>query len=130
MGCRGITKEGLRKAARTAPSQAAGGAASPPLTAGDVVRLHGLQRRVELNGLSGTLVVCDAGKGCWEIQLAAERVLAKPVNFTKVGPDGGPEEGEYTLRCGADVIAVANHVSWVLMVLFVIAIVFSSVFCR
>ncbi len=49
----------------------------PPVV-GDVVTLHGLQGRAELNGQTGTLLSFDVGKGRWAIQLAAETVLIKP----------------------------------------------------
>ncbi len=45
---------------------------------GDVVVVHGLQGRAELNGQTGTLLSFDAGKGRWAIQLAAETVSIKP----------------------------------------------------
>jgi hypothetical protein len=45
---------------------------------GGVVVVHGLQRRAELNGQTGTLLSFDAGKGRWAIQLAAETVSIKP----------------------------------------------------
>jgi hypothetical protein len=49
---------------------------------GDVVAVHGLQGRAELNGQTGTLLSFDAGKGRWAIQLAAETVLIKPGTTT------------------------------------------------
>ena len=45
---------------------------------GDVVVVHGLQRRAELNGQTGTLLSFDAGKGRWAIHLAAETISIKP----------------------------------------------------
>jgi hypothetical protein len=50
---------------------------TPPVV-GDVVVVHGLQGRAELNGHAGTLLSFDAGKGRWAIQLAAEMVSIKP----------------------------------------------------
>ena len=49
---------------------------TPPIV-GDVVVMHGLQRRAELNDQTGTLLSFDASKGRWAIQLAAETVLIK-----------------------------------------------------
>ena len=46
--------------------------------AGDVVVVHGLQGRAELNGQTGTLLSFDAGKGRWAIHLAAETISIKP----------------------------------------------------
>ena len=51
---------------------------STPPVVGDVVVVHGLQGRAELNGQTGTLVSFDAGKRRWTIQLAAETVSIKP----------------------------------------------------
>ncbi len=45
---------------------------------GDVVTVHGLQGRAELNGQIGTLVSFDSDKGRWQIQLEAEVVSIKP----------------------------------------------------
>ncbi len=45
---------------------------------GDMVVVHGLQGRVELNGQTGTLLSFDAGKGRWAIHLAAETISIKP----------------------------------------------------
>jgi hypothetical protein len=49
-----------------------------PVVGGDVVVVHGLQGRAELNGQMGTLLSFDVGKGRWAIQLAAETVSVKP----------------------------------------------------
>jgi hypothetical protein len=51
---------------------------STPPVVGDVVVLHGLQRRTELNGQTGTLLSFDAGQGRWAIQLAVETISIKP----------------------------------------------------
>ena len=51
---------------------------STPPVVGDVVVVHGLQGRAELNGQTGTLLSFDAGKGRWAIQLAAQTVSIKP----------------------------------------------------
>jgi hypothetical protein len=51
---------------------------STPVFVGDVVVVHGLQGRVDLNGHTGTLVSFDAGKSRWAIKLAAEMVSIKP----------------------------------------------------
>ncbi len=45
---------------------------------GDMVVVHALQGRAELNGQTGTLLSFDAGKGRWAIHLAAETVSIKP----------------------------------------------------
>ena len=56
---------------------------STPPVVGDVVLVHGLQGRAELNGQTGTLLSFDAGQGRWAIQLAAETVSAiKPGTIT------------------------------------------------
>lgn len=49
---------------------------TPPMVGGVVV-IHGLQRRAELNGQTGTLLSFDAGKGRWAVQLAAEIISIK-----------------------------------------------------
>ena len=51
---------------------------STPPDVGDVVVVHGLQGRAELNGQTGTLLSFDAGKGRWAIHLAAETISIKP----------------------------------------------------
>jgi hypothetical protein len=48
-----------------------------PVVVGDIIVVHGLQGRTELNGLAGTLVSFDAAKGRWAVQLAAEIVSIK-----------------------------------------------------
>ena len=55
---------------------------STPPVVGDVVLVHGLQGRAELNGQTGTLLSFDAGQGRWAIQLAAETVSIKPGTIT------------------------------------------------
>jgi hypothetical protein len=52
---------------------------------GDVVVVHRLQRRAELNGQTGTLLSFDADKGRWAIQLAAETVTIKPGTVCCIG---------------------------------------------
>ena len=50
-----------------------------PVAMGDVVVVHGLQGRAELNGCKGTLRSFDSIKGRWAVQLpTAEAVLIKP----------------------------------------------------
>ena len=51
---------------------------SMPPVVGDVVVVHGLQGRAELNGQTGTLLSFDAGQGRWAIRLAGENVSIKP----------------------------------------------------
>ena len=51
---------------------------STPPFVGDVVVVHELQRRAELNGQTGTLLSFDASKGLWTVQLAAEIISIKP----------------------------------------------------
>ena len=48
-----------------------------PVT-GDVVVVHELQGRADLNGQTGTLLSFDAGKGRWAIHLAAQTISIKP----------------------------------------------------
>ncbi len=51
---------------------------STPHFVGDVVVVHELQRRAELNGQTGTPLSFDASKGRWTVQLAAEIISIKP----------------------------------------------------
>ncbi len=42
-----------------------------PFVVGDMVEVHGLKRRAELNGQTGTLRSFEAGKGRWVIRLGS-----------------------------------------------------------
>jgi len=92
---------GSRRAStdESATKSAAGDNSSGNLSVGMLVRLEGLQKAQELNGMCGTLVEFDGAAGRWHVNVAGleksikpENLVAHVVQGTPVPPEGRAQQ--------------------------------------
>merc|ERR1711971_379034 len=74
----------------SATKSAAGDNSSGNLSVGMLVRLEGLQKAQELNGMCGTLVEFDGVAGRWHVSVAGVEKSIKPENLVAHVVQGTP----------------------------------------